>query len=217
MRNTLRITVLGATGAAGSRIVTEALDRGHEVTAVTRDAARFADLDPRARHRTGNALDAGSLAELAAGQDLLISATRPVPGQEEQLADTARALLAGLAGTGVRLLLLGGAGSLRLPGSDTLTVVDGPGFPPSWRPIALACNAQLDVCRTSGADVDWAYVSPAADFAPGPRTGAYRLGTDELLVGADGTSAISMEDMALALLDEAERPKHHRTRFTVGY
>ncbi|MFF0742724.1 NAD(P)-dependent oxidoreductase [Streptomyces sp. NPDC004111] len=213
----MRITVLGATGAAGSRIVSEALDRGHDVTAVTRDAARFAALDPRARRRTGNALDPRSVAELAAGQDLLISATRPVPGQEYQLPAAARALFTGLSGTGVRLLLLGGAGSLRLPGSADLTVVDGPDFPPSWRPIALACNEQLDVCRSAGPDVDWAYVSPAAIFEPGPRTGSYRLGTDELLVDADGDSAISMEDMAIALLDEAERPKHHRTRFTVGY
>ncbi|MFI5801630.1 NAD(P)-dependent oxidoreductase [Streptomyces sp. NPDC051561] len=213
----MRITVLGATGAAGSRIVTEALERGHDVTAVTRDAARFTVLDPRARHRTGNALDPRSIAELAAGQDLLISATRPVPGQEGQLIDTARALFTGLSGTGARLLLLGGAGSLRLPGSDTLTVVDGPDFPSSWRPIALACNEQLEVCREAAADVDWAYISPAAMFEPGTRTGSYRLGVDELLVGADGNSAISMEDMAIALLDEAERPKHHRTRFTVGY
>ncbi|MEU8892367.1 NAD(P)H-binding protein [Streptomyces sp. NPDC048442] len=211
----MRITVLGATGAAGSRIVTEALDRGHDVTAVTRDPARFGALHPAARHRTGNALDPDSVAELSAGQDLLISATRPAPGQEAQLADAARALLAGLSRAGVRLLLLGGAGSLRLPGSD-LILAEGPDFPPALLPIALACNDQLAVCRAAGPAVDWAYLSPPAVFEPGVRTGTYRLGTDELLVDADGNSGVSMEDFAIAVLDEAEHPKHHRTRFTIG-
>lgn len=211
----MRITVFGATGAAGSRIVTEALGRGHEVTAVTRDPARFSDLHPAAHHRTGDALDPDSVAELSEGQDLLISATRPVRGQERQLVDAARALIEGLSRTGVRLLLLGGAGSLRLPDSD-LTVIEGPDFPPSWRPIALACNEQLAVCHAAGPTVDWAYLSPSAVFEPGVRTGTYRLGADELLVDADGNSGVSMEDFAIAVLDEAERPKHHRTRFTIG-
>ncbi|CAM5449930.1 3-beta hydroxysteroid dehydrogenase [Streptomyces spiroverticillatus] len=213
----MRITVFGATGAAGSRIVAEAVGRGHDVTAVTRDPARFDALHPGARPAAANALDPDAVAELAAGQDLLIGVTRPVPGQEGQLAETARALVAGAARTGARLLVVGGAGSLRLPGSDTLTVIDGPDFPPSWRPIALACNEQLEVVRAAGAGVDWVYVSPSALFAPGERTGAYRLGTDELLVSPAGESAISMEDFALAVLDEAERPKHQRVRFTVGY
>ncbi|MFJ6698228.1 NAD(P)-dependent oxidoreductase [Streptomyces sp. NPDC091272] len=211
----MRITVFGATGAAGSRIVAEAVDRGHDVTAVTRDPARFSALHPAARHRAGDALDPDRVAELSADQDLLISATRPVPGQEAQLANTARALLEGLSRTGVRLLLIGGAGSLRLPGSD-LTLVEGPDFPAALRPIALACDEQLAVCRAAGPAVDWAYLSPPAVFEPGVRTGTYRLGTDELLVDAEGNSAVSMEDFAIAVLDEAESPKHHRTRFTIG-
>jgi putative NADH-flavin reductase len=85
------------------------------------------------------------------------------------------------------------------------------------RPIALACVEQLAVCRATDADVDWAYLSPAALLEPGERTGAYRKGTDELLVDGSGRSAISMEDLAVALLDEAERPAHHRTRFTVAW
>ncbi|MFJ1709290.1 NAD(P)-dependent oxidoreductase [Kitasatospora sp. NPDC088346] len=212
----MRITVLGAAGAAGSRIVSEAVARGHRVTAVVRDPGRFPDLHPAARPRTGDALSPDSIAELSAGQDVLISATRPAPGREGDLAEAARALLAGLSRTGTRLLLLGGAGSLTLPGSPQLTVLDGPGFPADWRPIALACNEQLAVCRAERT-VDWAYLSPAAVLEPGVRTGAYRLGTDELIVDAEGNSAISMEDLAVALLDEAERPAHHRTRFTVGY
>ncbi|MET9246042.1 NAD(P)H-binding protein [Nonomuraea sp. NPDC003709] len=212
----MRITVFGAAGAVGGRVVAEALARGHEVTAVVRDPARFPLLPPAAHARTGDASDIGDVAALSAGQDLVVSATRPAPGHEADLVTTAKALLAGAARAGVRLLLVGGAAGLTVPGTGGLTVVETPDFPPSWRPIALACNAQLEVCRAEPG-VDWAYLSPPALLEPGERTGRYRLGGDELLVDAEGRSAISMEDFAVALLDEAEHPRHHRARFTIGY
>ncbi|MFC5149658.1 NAD(P)-dependent oxidoreductase [Streptomyces aureoversilis] len=213
----MRITVFGAAGNVGSRVVTEALSRGHDVTAVVRDSARFGELPAGATARTGDASDPADVARLGAGQDVVITATRPAPGSEHQLLAVTEGLLSGLAGTGVRLLLVGGAGSLTLPGTDGVTVVDGPGFPADWRPIALACNDQLAACRAAEPGLDWAYLSPAAILEPGERTGRYRLGKDELLVDAEGNSAISMEDLAVALVDEAEKPVHHRTRFTVGY
>ncbi|MFC9324713.1 NAD(P)-dependent oxidoreductase [Kitasatospora sp. NPDC057015] len=212
----MRITVFGAAGNVGSRVVAEALARGHEVTAVVRDAARFADLDPAARALTGDAGVVEDVVRLTGGQDLVISATRPAPGREGEFAAVTRALLAGLARTGVRLLVVGGAGSLTVPGSGGALVTDDPHFPAEWRPIAQACGEQLAVCRAEPA-VDWAYVSPAALLEPGVRTGGYRLGADELLVDDRGVSAISMEDLSVALLDEAERPRHHRARFTVAY
>ncbi|MFE0046591.1 NAD(P)-dependent oxidoreductase [Streptomyces albireticuli] len=212
----MRITVFGAAGNVGSRVVTEALTRRHEVTAVVRDKARFPELPAAAHARTGDASDPRDVARLAVGQDLVITATRPAPGSEYGLVKATEGLLAGLAGTGVRLLVVGGAGSLILPGTGGTTVADGPDFPPSWLPIALACNDQLAACRTAD-DVDWTYLSPAALLEPGTRTGRYRLGTDELIVDAKGESAVSMEDLAVALLDEAENPRHRRTRFTVGY
>ncbi|MFE0098833.1 NAD(P)-dependent oxidoreductase [Streptomyces sp. NPDC059009] len=213
----MKITVFGAAGTAGSRIVAEALNRGHEVTAVVRDPARTGGIPAAARIRTGDASDPSAVAALAEGQDLVISATRPAPGRESELAAVTRALLAGLHGTGVRLLLVGGAASLTLPGTGGTTVADAPGFPAFLRPIALACNEQLDAVRTTAHDVDWAYLSPAAELEPGERTGRFRLGTDELIVDAEGVSALSMEDLAVVLVDEAERPKHHRARFTAGY
>jgi hypothetical protein len=147
---------------------------------------------------------------------VVISATRPVAGQEHELAIAAKGLTAGLAGSGVRLLIVGGAASLTLPGSPDTLLVDGPDFPADIRPIALACNEQLDVVRAS-TDLDWVYLSPPAVLEPGTRTGKYRLGKDELLTDPTGASFISMEDLAVALIDEAEQPRHHRTRFTVGY
>ncbi|TDC93847.1 NADH-flavin reductase [Nonomuraea deserti] len=211
----MRITLFGAAGAVGSRTLAEALSRGHDVTAAVRDPARLPPL-PGVQVRRGDASDVGDVAALSAGQDLVISATRPAPGREHDLVATAESLLAGVSATGVRLLLVGGAAGLTVPGTGGLTVVDTPDFPPSWRPIALACDAQLAACRAAPR-ADWTYLSPPALLEPGERTGRYRLGADELLVDADGRSVISMEDLAVALLDEAERPRHRRCRFTVAY
>ncbi|WP_052848735.1 NAD(P)-dependent oxidoreductase [Streptomyces avicenniae] len=199
----MHITVIGAAGETGSRVVAEALRRHHDVTAATR--------------RHGDATDPATVARLAAGQDVVVSATRPAPGAEHEHAAAALALLDGLSGTGVRLLVVGGAGSLTVPGTDGTLVVDDPRHVPlEIRPFALASNAQFAVFADAPADVDWLYVSPPVHFAPGERTGRYTVGADELLVDADGLSALSMEDMAVALLDEAEKPRHHRTRITVG-
>lgn len=213
----MRITVFGAAGNVGSRVVSEALARGHDVTAVVRHPSRLGELHPAAKARTGDAASVEDAVDLSAGQDLVIAATRPPPGSEDELVTTTKALLAALARTGTRLLVSGGAGSLTIPGTGGRTVIDDPGLlPPAYRDLAQACTDQLAACRAD-ATVDWAYLSPAALLKPGKRTGHYRLGLDELLVDAAGTSAISMEDLAVALLDEAEHPKHHRTRFTAAY
>ncbi|WP_326692997.1 MULTISPECIES: NAD(P)H-binding protein [unclassified Streptomyces] len=216
----MRIAVFGAAGNVGSRVVTEALARGHEVTAVVRDPVRFPALHPSAAHRVGDAADAGDVAALSDGHDLVVGATRPAPGNEDGLTMAARGLLAGTGATGVRLLLVGGAGSLTVPGTGgTVRAADDPRFvPPQWRAIARACDKQLAIClHHAPPQADWAYLSPPALLEPGTRTGRYRLGGDELLLDAEGRSAISMEDLAVALVDEAERPEHHRARFTVAY
>ncbi|MFJ2863440.1 NAD(P)-dependent oxidoreductase [Kitasatospora sp. NPDC087314] len=212
----MRITVFGATGNVGCRVVAEALARGHQVTAAVRDPAKPHGLPSAAALAVGDARNAEDVARIAAGQDLVITATRPAPGSEHELPAATRGLLAGLAGTGVRLLAVGGAGSLTIPGRGGLTVVEDPGLPAEILPIARACGEQFDLYRAD-AHVDWTYLSPAAVLEPGERTGRFRLGGDELLVDADGLSAISMEDLAVALLDEAEQPVHRRTRFTAAY
>jgi uncharacterized protein len=204
----MRITVFGAAGNVGSRVVAEGLSRSHEVTAVVRDSARFGELPSAADARAGDA------AKVA---DVVISAIQPPRGSERELVTATKALLAGLAGSGVRLLLVGGAATLTVPGAGGTKVVDDPNLVPAAdRASALASAEQLEVCRAE-TEVDWAYLSPAALVEPGERTGTYRLGSDELLVDANGNSRISHEDLAVALLDEAERPGHHRTRFTVAY
>ncbi|MDY0814923.1 NAD(P)-dependent oxidoreductase [Kitasatospora purpeofusca] len=211
----MNITVFGATGNVGSRVVAEAVARGHQVTAVLRDPQRPHPFPATVRIATGDARDPEDVRRLAAGQDLLITATRPAPGREDELAVATKGLLSGLTGTGVRLLVVGGAGSLTLPGGG-VTLADSPDFPAALLPIANACGEQLSLYLAE-TEVDWTYLSPSALLAPGERTGLFRLGHDELLVDADGTSTISMEDLAVALLDEAERPAHRRARFTAGY
>ncbi|NEE01350.1 NAD(P)-dependent oxidoreductase [Phytoactinopolyspora halotolerans] len=213
----MRITVIGATGDVGRRVTTEALSRGHDVTAVGRSAARLADLPAGVRTRTGDAGHVDTVVAASSGQDVVVSATRPSAGNEHELATVTKALLAGLAGTGTRLIAVGGAASLAVPDRPGVTAVDDPRWVAAeYRAIALACAEQHEAYRAD-TTVDWVYVSPPAMLVPGRRTGTYRTGRDELLVDDAGRSEISMEDFAVAVLDEIERPRHRRTRFTVAY
>ncbi|MEU2034322.1 NAD(P)-dependent oxidoreductase [Nocardia amamiensis] len=211
----MRITVFGAAGDVGRRVVAEALAREHEVTAVVRDPARATTVPAEALVRQGDASRLDDVVSLSTGQDLVITATRPALGREHELPAVTSVLLAGLARTGVRLLVVGGAATLTVPGAGDVTLHETPDFPAELRGIAQACADQLALCRADTA-ADWTYLSPPAELVPGERTGTYRLGTDELLARADGLSAISMEDFAVAVLDEAERPAHRRARFTVA-
>jgi len=211
----MHITVFGAGGSVGSRVVTEALSRGHDVTAAVRDAARASALPAAVAVRVADAADPDAVAALGAECDVVIAATRPAAGDEPQLVATARALLDGVARSRTRLLLVGGAATLTVPETGGIVLDDPRLIQPPWRAIAEACVEQHAVCRAD-ARADWSYASPPAMLEPGERTGSYRLGGDELVVDADGRSAISIEDFAVALIDEAEQPRHRRTRFTVA-
>ncbi|WP_218040485.1 NAD(P)-dependent oxidoreductase [Actinomadura sp. WMMB 499] len=164
--------------------------------------------------RVGDATNPADVLAVA-GHDVVIGATRPPQGHEDALLHATETLLATLAGTNVRLLLIGGAATLRIPGT-TRTVLQSPLVHDSFRGIAEACASQHARCLTESR-TDWTYVSPPASLIPGPRTGRYRLGADELVVDPAGDSTISIADLAVAVLDEVERPKHTRCRFTVGY
>ncbi|MEU4192209.1 NAD(P)H-binding protein [Kribbella sp. NPDC026611] len=200
----MRILVWGASGAVGSRVVQEALARGHQVTGVS-----------RAGPVRGDAANPEDVARLSSGHDVVISATRPRAGREDELVGAAKGLLLGLRASGVRLILVGGAASLLVPGLE-VQLVEAPDFPDHLLPIARACNEQYAVVRAA-ADLDWTYVSPPALLEPGQRTGSYRKGLDHLVTDEAGNSSVSLEDFAIALVDEAEHPQHSRGRFTVGY
>jgi putative NADH-flavin reductase len=206
----MRIIVFGANGRQGSRLVTEALERGHEVTAAVRSEDRAGSVDPRAAIVIADALDPDRVAEVSAGHDAALNATR------ERHADVARGLLEGLSNAGVkRLVIVGGASSLEVePG---VRLFDTPEFQEEWKAEAASGIESLDVYRAADTDVEWTYVSPGAFLAPGERTGSYRTGGEQLLVGDDGSSAISMEDFAIALVDELENRQHPNQRFTAAY
>lgn len=213
----MKITVFGGTGNVGSRIVEEAFRRGHQVTAVARDESRTGMLPAKIKFRKANIHDVSDVISVSESQDVIISAIRPQQGKEKELVSATNSTLAGLSGTGIRLLISGGAGSLMVPGTGGRLVVDDPKWVyPSFRDIALACVDQFYTVR-GNTNVDWTYLCPAAELVPGERTGNYRLGKDELLINSNGDSKISMEDLAVALLDEVESPQHIKERFTVAY
>lgn len=213
----MKIIVFGARGDVGSRVVTEALTRGHSVTAAVRNEAQIASLPASVTVSVVDVSNAAQVAEAMAGHDLAISAVRPPDGQEDLLVDLTRSVLGAAAQASVRVLLVGGAASLLLPDERGYTVLTAPDFlPDAVVPIARACQAQYELCLAE-TDADWSYLCPPAMLTPGARSGRYRLGADSLLCDDAGKAAISMEDFAVALLDEAEMPRHKRTRFTVAY
>ena len=204
----MKIAVIGATGNAGSRIVEEALKRGHEVTAIARNPEKLGGARPNLVPKKGDAHNSDALAKLLAGHDVAISAVRFVASDPNKL-------IAAVKKSGVpRYLIVGGAGSLEVAPGKAL--VDTPNFPAAARPEASRGRDFLNLLRQQR-DLDWTMLSPSALFAPGPRTGKFRLGGDQLLTAADGKSSVSMEDYAIALLDEVEKPQHRGRRFTVGY
>ena len=213
----MNIIIFGATGNVGSRIVAEALSREHEVTAVVRSSAEFDRLPAGVNVRSADAGDAALVAQLVKGQDVVISAIRPPEGQEDLLPVLTKSVLDGAAIADVRTIVVGGAASLAMHADTEVTVLDAPNFlPDSVVPIARACFAQYEMIMAHDA-ADWSYICPPAMLAPGERKGHYRLGTNHLVLASDGKSSISMEDFALAILEEAETPQHSMRRFTVGY
>ncbi|MEV0369179.1 NAD(P)H-binding protein [Streptomyces sp. NPDC050636] len=213
------IALFGANGTIGSRILNEALQRGHQVTAVVRDPAKIATTHPNLTVTTGDILDPASVTAVAKGQDVLVSAVGggDGPGHVATIEPAAKSLVTGLRTLGEaapRLITVGGAGSLRTP--EGKQVWDADGLPEFLLQIMHAHGDALDYYRTVS-DVRWTNVSPAATIEPGERTGTYRTGTDDLVTAADGSSRISAEDYAVALVDEIEQPRHIGERFTIGY
>lgn len=216
----MHLVVFGATGNIGRQVVAEALSRGHQVTGVVRDPATTESPDARVRLVQGDATDAHSVADVVRGADAVVSAISPRPNARgmaaPSLAANVHALIAGLREAGVRrVVYVGGAGTLEVaPGQQLL---DQPGFPDAYKPEALEGKAALEAWRSSGAGLDWTYVSPAAEIGPGARTGKYRTTDDRFLTDEHGHSRISFADYAVALLDELEQPRHVGKRFGVAY
>lgn len=213
----MKIALIGATGFVGSAILKEALDRGHEVTAIVRHTEKLQP-HPKLHPQKGDVYNADEVARLVAVHDAVISAFNPGwtnPDIYNQQVKGTEAIIKGVKQAGVkRLLFVGGAGSLEVkPGVQS---VDTPEFPKEWKQGSLATREALNLLRKEPS-LDWSFLSPSADLSPGQRTGKFRLGKDQLLVDANGQSRISVEDYSMAMIDEVEKPAHIRQRFTVGY
>jgi putative NADH-flavin reductase len=213
----MKIALIGATGFIGSHILNEALDRGHEVTAIVRHPERV-PVRSGVTAKKGTVYDIEALAGLLAGHEAIISAfsvAKEATDVYQGMVDGAKAIIAATRKAGVkRLLAVGGAGSLEIaPGRQ---VVEEPDFPEEWKAGSLATRQFLYLLREQP-ELDWTFLSPANMIQPGERTGEFRLGGDQLLVDAEGRSLISLQDYAVAMIDELEDPRHSRRRFSVAY
>ncbi|AZZ13508.1 TPA: NAD(P)-dependent oxidoreductase [Pseudomonas aeruginosa] len=213
----MKIALIGATGHVGHYFLNEALQRGHAVTALVRDPSKLAARNGLCVVQA-DVSDPAQVASAVAGHEVVISAFNGGWGSADLRARHAagsQAILDGVKRSGVpRLLVLGGAGSLEIAPGQRL--VDSPEFPEQWKQGALGAADALDQLRGEQR-LDWVFLSPAMLLEPGQRSGKFRLGGDQVLFDAKGESRISLEDLAVAMLDEAEQPRHHRQRFTVAY
>lgn len=213
----MKIALIGATGFVGKAVLEELLSRGHSVRALQRDAAQLAaraGLETRAV----DVLGAADLATELAGVDAVVSAFNAGwsnPNLHDDFLRGSDAIANAARQAGVRLIVVGGAGSLFIaPGQQ---LVDSPAFPAEWKQGALAAREALTRLRADTTTLDWTFVSPAMQMAPGARTGQFRLGGEVPVRDAEGENRISLEDLAVAIVNELEAPQHRRTRFTLGY
>lgn len=212
----MKILLVGATGAIGSRILNEAVSRGHEVTAVARHPQSLANSE-RVKVVQADAKDVSTLARLAAGHDAVVSAVSPrADGGKEQYLAAIRGVLEAVKQADVPyVLFVGGSASLEVaPGKKVLdTLRERYSTEQLAEPIVVAEARDL----IFPSDVNWTFLSPAGSISPGERTGRSRLGGLQPVKDAAGTSRISMEDYAMAAVDELEHPEHARQQFNVGY
>ena len=201
----MKVAVVGASGQAGSQIVKELSARGHAVTGIARNPEKSAAL-PGVTAKSGDANKPG-LAALLSGHDAVVSSVHFTASDPDLL-------IAAVRESGVkRYFVVGGAGSLEVaPG---VRLIDAPDFPAAYKAEATAGAVFLDKLKAAS-DLDWSFLSPAAMFAPGERTGKFRLGLDNLIANENGSS-ISFADFAIAVVDELETPRHIRRRFSIGY
>ncbi len=209
----MKVSIIGASGFIGSAILQEALNRGHEVTAIVRHPEKITLQNPHLTVKKGDVQSVAEVAGLVKGTAAVISAFNA--HDTNTYVKAIHAIIDGTKQAGIkRLLVVSGAGSLEVaPGGQA---VDTPEFPEAWKAGALATREAFYVVKQEK-ELEWTVLSPAATIAPGERTGKFRLGKDQLLTNDKGESTISTADYAVAMIDELEQPQHVRERFTLAY
>ncbi|MDN4525156.1 NAD(P)-dependent oxidoreductase [Fictibacillus fluitans] len=208
----MKIGVIGASGKAGSLIVNEAVERGHEVTAIVRNAAKVKNEKAHVLEKDIFDLRTEDLKPF----DVVVNAFNAPRGKEEQHIEAGRVFIDALKGAPqTRLVVVGGAGSLFVDESQSTRLFETPDFPEAFYPTASNMGANLKELQESKG-IKWTYISPAAFFNPeGKRTGSYQKGKEQMILNDKGESYISFADYAIAVLDEIENPQHENQRFTV--
>lgn len=213
------VTLIGASGFVGAAILNELLNRGHKVTAIVRNPEKIGVRNDNLSVVKADVADTEAVIGACKGKDAVISAYNPGWDNPDIYEETLRnypLILESVKRSGVgRLLCVGGAGTLFCaPG---LRVVDSGVIPEAiMGGVRSLGEFYLDTLMNEH-DIDWVFFSPAGTLEPGERTGEFRLGKDDLIVDAEGNSHISVEDYAVAMVDELEKPAHHNERFTIGY
>lgn len=213
------VVLIGASGFVGTAILNELLNRGHKVTAIVRDPAKVTASNPNLKVVQADVTDTDVLIEASKGKDAVISAYNPGwknPNIYEETLKNYPLIVDSVKKAGVeRLLIVGGAGTLfYAPGK---MVMDADDVPAKLLPeIKSLGEFYLNTLRKEN-DIDWIFLSPAANMTPGERTGKFRIGKDDLVIDVNGDSNISVEDYAVAMVDELEQKHHHKERFTIGY
>lgn len=208
----MKIGIIGATGKAGNLILKEAVERGHEVTAIVRNASKLTNKEVSVLEKDLLDLNSTDLKQF----DVVVNAFKAAEGQEQLYIEAGKVLINSLKDAkNTKLIVVGGAGSLYVDEDKTIQLVDTPEFPKEYYATASNMTKSLhDLQKTT--DINWTFISPAAFFDPnGKRTGAYQKGKDNFIVNKKGNSYVSYADYAIALLDEVENPQHLNERFTL--
>ncbi|WP_448104779.1 NAD(P)-dependent oxidoreductase [Pedobacter panaciterrae] len=216
----MKTALIGASGFVGTAILEELLNRGHEVTAIVRSPEKIKIDNNNLFVKGVDVNDTLALIETLKGSDAVISAYNSGwtnPNLYHDFIAGSEAIQKAVKASGVdRLIVVGGAGSLEIDGKQ---LVDGPDFPADYKAGATAARDYLTSLKQEE-DLQWSFFSPAIEMHPGittGRTGKYRLGTNSPVFNEDGRSTLSVQDLAMAIVDELENNKHPRQRFTAGY
>jgi len=211
----MKIAVFGAGGRIGSRIVDEALRRGHDVTAAVRHPENYTKIHEHLKVAKADLFNSQDVETAAFNQDAVVVSYNPTNGAPAStLTEVVVPIINGLKQAHTkRLIVVGGAGSLEV--SPGVQLVDTPDFPAAYKAVSAAHRDALKLYQKEK-ELDWTFACPSAEIMPGERTGKFRTDT-KLLVDANGKSYISMEDYAIGIIDEIENPMHIREVFTIGY
>jgi len=217
----MKIALIGASGFVGTAILKEALDRGHQVKAIVRNPENITIKDDNITVIKADVLDQAQVTAAVVGSNAVVSAYNPGwsnPDIYEEFLRGSQSIQAGIKASGVkRYIVIGGAGSLEVaPG---LQAVDTPDFPAAIKPGASAARDYQAIIKKEQ-DLDWTFFSPAFEMHQGTsgiRKGTYRTGLDNPVFDENGRSILSVEDLAMVIVDELENPKHIKERFTAAY